>query len=76
MAAAEARTNILNVYKNLIKMAKALPVAKREQSIRTIREDFRKNAGELNPDRVTEMLIKANSTLGSGASRLTYSDMC
>ena len=74
MAAAEARTNVLKMYKNLMKMAKGLPEAKREQSLRTIREDFRKNVGELNPDRVSEMLVKANSTLGSTALRLMYSD--
>jgi hypothetical protein len=65
MASPVARTNILYVYKNLLKMAKGLPETKREQSLRTIKEDFRKNMGELDPLRVSEMLIKANSTLGN-----------
>jgi Complex 1 protein (LYR family) len=60
-----SRSNILYVYKNLLKMAKGLPETKREQSLRTIKEDFRKNMGELDPLLVNEMLIKANSTLGS-----------
>lgn len=59
-----ARTNILYMYKNLLKMAKGLPEKKREQSVRTIKEDFRKNMGELDPLLVSEMLTKANSTLG------------
>jgi hypothetical protein len=41
-----------------------LPTAKREQSIRTIKGDFRSNLNESDPIRVMEMLVKANSTLG------------
>lgn len=73
MASTVAKTNILYVYKNLLKMAKALPEAKREQSLRTIKEDFRKNMGELDPVLVGEMLIKANSTLGIAVTTLLIS---
>ena len=58
------RTNVLYMYKNLLKSARALPEPKRAQSIRTIRDDFKKGAGEMNEVRVGEMLVKANSTLG------------
>jgi ribosomal protein S20 len=45
-------------------MAKALPNPKRDQSIRTIKADFRSNLKEGDPEKVNEMLVKANSTLG------------
>lgn len=58
------RTNVLYMYKNLLKSARGLPEPKRAQSIRTIRDDFKKGASEMDAARVSEMLVKANSTLG------------
>lgn len=58
------RTNVLYMYKNLLKSARALSEPKRSQSVRTIKEDFRKGALEMDESRVSAMLLKANSTLG------------
>jgi hypothetical protein len=52
------------MYIWMFMQAKSLPIAKREQSIRTIKGDFRSNLNESDPVRVMEMLVKANSTLG------------
>ena len=63
------RTNTLYMYKNLLKVARALPEPKREQSLRTIRADFKSGAIEMDSDRVEEMLKKAASTLGKRRSQ-------
>lgn len=64
MAEAAIRKNVLYTYKNLLKMARGLPEAKRDQSLKSIKEGFRNNIGEVDPQRVGEMLTKAQSTLG------------
>ena len=65
MAEAAIRKNVLYTYKNLLKMARGLPEAKRDQSLKSIKEGFRNNIGEVDPQRVGEMLTKAQSTLGN-----------
>ena len=65
MAEAAIRKNVLYTYKNLLKMARGLPEAKRDQSLKSIKEGFRINIGEVDPQRVGEMLTKAQSTLGN-----------
>lgn len=65
MAEAAIRKNVLYTYKNLLKMARGLPEAKRDQSLKSIKEGFRINVGEVDPQRVGEMLTKAQSTLGN-----------
>lgn len=65
MAEAAIRKNVLYTYKNLLKMARGLPEAKRDQSLKSIKEGFRINVGEVDPKRVGEMLTKAQSTLGN-----------
>jgi hypothetical protein len=54
----------LSMYKNLITFAKRLPKLKKDESIRKIQEEFRKNSNEHNPERIEELLKYANSTLG------------
>eukprot|EP01039_Chlorochromonas_danica_P000888 gene887-969_t len=54
----------LSMYKNLMKFASRLPANKREESLKRIREEFRKNSQEHNPEQVAEMLKFASSTLG------------
>jgi Complex 1 protein (LYR family) len=65
MAEAAIKKNVLYMYKNLLKMAKGLPEAKRDQSLKSIKEGFRNNVTEVDPQRVEEMLKKAQSTLGN-----------
>ena len=76
------RTNVLYMYKNLLKSARALSEPKRSQSLRTIKEDFKKGALEMDESRVSAMLVKANSTLGERddpshliSHRLTYLEL-
>lgn len=65
MAEAAIKKNVLYTYKNLLKMAKGLPEAKRDQSLKSIKEGFRSNMSEVDPQRVGDMLKKAQSTLGT-----------
>jgi hypothetical protein len=57
-------SNALSVYRNLLKLAKSLPVAKRTESLQQIKDGFRNGMSESDPEKVREMLGKANSTLG------------
>ena len=62
-AAMTTRAPVLNVYKNLLKLARSLPLHQREESILRIRNEFRANAGA-SAEQIDEMLRKANSSLG------------
>ena len=57
-------TPALTLYRNLLKLAKALPPPKRIQSIVQIKEGFRAGKNETNKERIQEMLTKAGSSLG------------
>lgn len=58
--------NVLHVYKNLLRMCKALPTLqnKRSDTIKTIKNEFRLNKNETNIEKINELLVKANSSLG------------
>jgi len=63
MASSVSRAPVLNVYKNLLKLAKSLPADKREASLSRIRSEFRANVSA-DAEQIDDMLKKANSSLG------------
>lgn len=54
----------LTLYKNLLKLAKSLPLKTRQDSILKIKAEFRKHSHEVNPDEVHKLIKHAESTLG------------
>lgn len=59
-----ALSNTLSLYRKLLKMAKALPLDKKDTSLERIRKEFRTNASESSSLRIGELLKHAESTLG------------
>lgn len=57
-------SNTLSVYRNILKLARSLPVAKKNDSIAQIKEGFRSGKSLSDPQDIQKMLEKANSTLG------------
>ena len=57
-------SNTLVLYRNLLKYARTLPIAKRESGLLQIKEGFRAGQDASDPSKIQEMLTKANSTLG------------
>jgi hypothetical protein len=57
-------SNTLSVYRNLLKLAKALPLNQRKGSITQIQESFRNSRNASDPKEIQTLLEKANSTLG------------
>lgn len=55
---------VLNVYKNMLKLAKTLPKDKRQQTIDQIRTQFRSNSSENDQEKVKKLLEQAQSSLG------------
>ncbi len=58
-----ARQNVLHMYKNMLKMIRFVPAKKRYEMLNQIRGEFRSNATETSPERITEMIKKAQSSL-------------
>ena len=59
-----SRSNVLVMYKNLLKLANSLqPADKRVESIRLIQEEFRRNV-DADPIHYEQLMKKADSTLG------------
>jgi hypothetical protein len=54
---------VLTVYKNMLKLAKTLPIDKRQKAIADIRSQFRMNAAEHNQEMVAKLLDHAKSSL-------------
>lgn len=54
----------LNLYKNLLKLAKNLPAASRQESIAKIQAEFRRNTAESDPEQVQKLIKHAESSLG------------
>jgi hypothetical protein len=60
-----SKANVLRAYKNLLKMARKLPDSKRrDATYNDIKSEFRRNHDEVDPLRIEEMLLKAQSSLG------------
>jgi len=57
-------SSTLNMYKNMLKMARSFPPSQRLDSIQRIREGFRLNISETDPQKMQELLKHAQSTLG------------
>lgn len=64
MSHSQVQSNALSIYRNLLKLSRALPAAKRAQSIAQIREGFRSAKGVNDPKEIQILLEKANSSLG------------
>lgn len=77
----------LSMYRRLLVFAGRLPAPKREDSIRRIKEEFRKHSTESDAKRIEDLLKHASSTLGflkivtpkypneqSGPSRVVFGD--
>ena len=59
------RENVLSAYRKLLTLAKMMPVGtKRTETMTQIRQEFRNNAGESSQGMVSELLKKAESSLG------------
>jgi len=56
-------SNVLSVYKKMLKLARLLPVTQRASSLAEIRTQFRAHK-ETGADDVARLLEKANSSLG------------
>lgn len=54
---------VLSLYRRMLKSAGKMTGKQRDSSLKLIREEFRKNADEHNPESVRKMLEKANSSL-------------
>ena len=60
-----ARSNVLGMYKTMLKMSAAIPDPKvRKQSQQQIREQFRRNQTEDDNMKIQELLKKASGSLG------------
>ena len=54
----------LILYRNMLRYARSLPAAKRNDGVEQIRKGFRAGKETDDPAQIKEMLEKANSTLG------------
>ena len=57
------RQNVLHMYKNMLKMVRQVPAKKRYEMLNQIRSEFRGNATESSPERVSELIKKAQSSM-------------
>lgn len=53
----------LVAYKNMLKLARQMPQSTRSDTVSKIRQEFRKNASESDPEIVKKLLHQANSSL-------------
>jgi len=61
---AAIRKNVLNSYKNMLKLCKKLPVSKQTDIRKQIKDAFRNNSNETNSTKIKELVAKAQSSLG------------
>mmetsp|Transcript_20150 Transcript_20150/g.33956 ORF Transcript_20150/g.33956 Transcript_20150/m.33956 type:complete len:137 (-) Transcript_20150:161-571(-) len=61
---AASKKNVLTAYAKLVRLCKLLPEKEKAQAFVRVREGFRKNADEVNPEKITAALKSANSSIG------------
>ncbi len=63
-SSAAIRKNVLNSYKNMLKLCKKLPTSKQSDIRKQIQHAFRSNSNETSSTKINELVAKAQSSLG------------
>ncbi len=59
-----AHANVLVLYRNMLKYAKRMPAKKKVETLALIKDGFRQNMDEMDPEARRAQLEKAQSSLG------------
>lgn len=59
-----SKKNVLSAYAKLVRLCKLLPEKEKAQAFNRMRDSFRKNASEVDPEKIATALKAANSSIG------------